>query len=133
MRRAHTQLQCLNVGNCYAPRRQGVASPLAGQMFFRASLFGAFGSSKRWLATNADGSARPLRTEDFYKAGAMTGFVAAFTEGPIDFYKSQIQVQIIRSKTNPDYKAPYTTVGECVRATLRENGFKGPFQVRRNG
>jgi len=107
---------------------KGVASPLAGQMFFRASLFGAFGSSKRWLATNPDGSTRALRTADFYKAGAMTGFVAAFTEGPIDFYKSQIQVQIIRSKSNPDYTPPYTTVGQCVRATIRENGFKGPFQ-----
>jgi hypothetical protein len=109
---------------------QGVASPLAGQMFFRASLFGAFGSSKRWLATNADGSARPLVTSDYYKAGAITGFIAAFTEGPIDFYKSQIQVQIIRSKSDPTYKPPYTTVSACVRATLRDNGFKGPFQVR---
>lgn len=97
-------------------------------MFFRASLFGAFGSSKRWLATNADGSTRPLRTADYYKAGAITGFIAAFTEGPIDFYKSQIQVQIIRSKSDPAYKPPYTTVSACVRATLRENGFKGPFQ-----
>ena len=35
------------------------------------------------------------------------GFVAAFSEGPIDFYKSQIQVQIIRSKQNPDYKREY--------------------------
>ena len=34
----------------------------------------------------------------------MTGFLAAFTEGPIDFYKSQIQVQIIRSKADPNYK-----------------------------
>ena len=34
----------------------------------------------------------------------MTGFVAAFTEGPIDFYKSQVQVQIIRSKGDPNYK-----------------------------
>jgi solute carrier family 25 carnitine/acylcarnitine transporter 20/29 len=58
---------------------QGVASPLAGQMFFRASLFGAFGESKRWLATNADGSSRALRTSDYYKAGAITGFIAAFT------------------------------------------------------
>jgi solute carrier family 25 carnitine/acylcarnitine transporter 20/29 len=64
-------------------------------MFFRASLFGAFGSSKRWLATNADGSVRPLRTADYYKAGAITGFIAAFTEGPIDFYKSQIQVSVV--------------------------------------
>jgi hypothetical protein len=73
------------------PPPQGVASPLAGQMFFRASLFAAFGASKRWLATGADGKPRPLAAADYYKAGAMTGFVAAFTEGPIDFYKSQIQ------------------------------------------
>ena len=121
---ARKTVQWEGLGGLY----KGVASPLAGQMFFRASLFGAFGSSKRWLATDADGSARPLRTADFYKAGAMTGFVAAFTEGPIDFYKSQIQVQIIRAKTVPDYVPPYTTVGACVRATLKENGFRGPFQ-----
>ena len=38
------------------------------------------------------------------QAGAITGGVAAFAEGPIDFYKSQIQVQIIRSKSDPNYK-----------------------------
>lgn len=72
-----------------------MASPLVGQMFFRASLFGAFGESKRWLGTNADGSQRPLQRLDFYKAGMMTGFVAAWTEGPIDFYKSQMQACIV--------------------------------------
>ena len=41
------------------------------------------------------------------QAGAITGFVAAFSEGPIDFYKSQVQVQIIRAKANPDYKGAY--------------------------
>ena len=35
------------------------------------------------------------------QAGAITGFIAAFTESPIDFYKSQIQYQIIRSKSKP--------------------------------
>jgi hypothetical protein len=88
---------------------QGVASPLAGQMFFRASLFSAFGASKRWLGTNADGSTRALTDIDFFKAGFITGAVAAFFEGPIDFYKSQIQVQIIRAKSDPNYK------GECFR------------------
>ena len=39
-----------------------------------------------------------------------TGFVAAFTEGPIDFYKSQIQVQIIRAKQIPDYKREYIQI-----------------------
>lgn len=82
---------------------QGVASPLAGQMFFRATLFSAFGASKRWLGTNADGTTRELTDFDYFKAGAITGFAAAFTEAPIDFYKSQIQVQIIRSKADPNY------------------------------
>lgn len=37
-------------------------------MFFRATLFSAFGASKRWLATNPDGSTRTLSTADYYKA-----------------------------------------------------------------
>lgn len=45
-----------------------------------------------------------LRDWSVMQAGAITGFIAAFTESPIDFYKSQIQYQIIRSKSNPDYK-----------------------------
>jgi solute carrier family 25 carnitine/acylcarnitine transporter 20/29 len=107
---------------------QGVASPLAGQMLFRATLFSAFGESKRWLGTNEDGTMRELTNLDFYKAGMITGFVAAFTEAPIDFYKSQIQVQILRSKSDPTYKPPYTTVSQCVKATLATSGVRGPFQ-----
>lgn len=96
-------LQWEGVGGLY----KGVTSPLAGQMFFRATLFSAFGASKRWLGTNADGSTRALETLDFFKAGFITGAAAAFTEAPIDFYKSQIQVQILRSRADPTYK------GEC--------------------
>eukprot|EP00887_Chlorella_sp_A99_P003975 scaffold11.g3975.t1 len=112
------------VGGLY----KGVASPLAGQMFFRATLFSAFGASKRWLGTNPDGSARPLTDADFFKAGFITGTVAAFTEGPIDFFKSQIQVQIIRAKSDPTYKPPFTTVLQCVRSAVATNGIRGPFQ-----
>lgn len=117
-------LQWEGVGGLY----KGVTSPLAGQMFFRATLFSAFGASKRWLATNPDGSTRALSTADYYKAGFITGAAAAFTESPIDFYKSQIQVQILRARADPAYKAPYTSVSECVRATLRTSGLRGPFQ-----
>eukprot|EP00803_Ostreobium_quekettii_P004763 evm.model.scf_688.1 EVM.evm.TU.scf_688.1 scf_688:9330-12090(-) len=98
-------------------------------MAFRASLFGAFGSAKRWLATNSDGTTRPLTASDFYKAGLITGFVAAFTEGPIDFYKSQMQVQKIRETVNPAYKSPYGNMLGCVKATIRENGIRGPYQA----
>lgn len=45
-----------------------MTSPLAGQMFFRMSLFSVFGGAKRWLGTNPDGSARQLTTADFFKA-----------------------------------------------------------------
>jgi solute carrier family 25 (mitochondrial carnitine/acylcarnitine transporter), member 20/29 len=117
-------LQWEGVGGLY----KGVASPLAGQMLFRATLFSAFGESKRWLGTNPDGTVRELTNLDFYKAGMMTGFIAAFAEAPIDFYKSQIQVQILRSKSDPSYKPPYTTVTQCVKASLATSGFRGPFQ-----
>lgn len=38
------------------------------------------------------------------QAGAITGLTASFTEGPIDFYKSQVQYQIIKTQTEPSYK-----------------------------
>jgi hypothetical protein len=50
---------------------QGVTSPLAGQIVFRATLFGAFGAAKRWLSTNSDGTTRALTTLDFYKASTL--------------------------------------------------------------
>lgn len=107
---------------------KGVTSPLAGQMLFRSIMFGAFGQTKTWFATNKDGSVRAPRYSDFYKAGAVTGGIAAFVEGPIDFYKSQIQVQIIRARADPKYKPAYTSVFSCVKATLATNGYRGPFQ-----
>ncbi|EIE24179.1 mitochondrial carrier [Coccomyxa subellipsoidea C-169] len=107
---------------------KGVTSPLAGQIVFRSVLFGAFGAAKRWLSTNPDGTTRALTTLDFYKAGAITGFVSAFAEGPIDFFKSQIQVQIIRAKGDINYKPAFTSVSGCVRSVFRHNGPLGPFQ-----
>ncbi len=47
------------------------------------------------------------------QAGAITGFVSAFAEGPIDFFKSQIQVQIIRSKSDPNYKRATSPSAFC--------------------
>lgn len=107
---------------------KGVAAPLAGQLMFRASMFTAFGASKRFLEQNADGTTRKLTNADFYKAGAMTGLACAFTEGPIDFYKSQLQVQIIRAKSDPNYKPPFTSALDAVKQTIRTNGIRGPFQ-----
>lgn len=38
------------------------------------------------------------------QAGALTGIGASFAEGPIEFYKSQLQIQRIRQQTSPAYK-----------------------------
>jgi solute carrier family 25 (mitochondrial carnitine/acylcarnitine transporter), member 20/29 len=112
----------------FAGLYKGVTSPLAGQMFFRASLFSAFGSSKRYLATNPDGTQRALTTRDVFLAGAVTGAAIAFTESPIDFFKSQLQIQIIRSKMDPNYKPPFSSLVGCVKGVVAENGFLGAYQ-----
>lgn len=155
-------------------------------MFFRATLFSAFGASKRWLAENPDGTTRALTSTDFFKvggwvggkraaghaaplaledlraaqlgwvwwrrwldctlgprlpsqtrwmvaeapthtpctglpvphlsrqAGFITGAAAAFAESPIDFYKSQIQVQMVRAKSDPTYKGEYRRYMYCL-------------------
>ena len=49
-------------------------------------------------------------------------------ESPIDFYKSQWQSQIIKAKQTPGYVPPYKSVGECVAASIKYSGVKGPFQ-----
>lgn len=121
---ARKTVQWEGLGGLY----KGVTSPLAGQMLFRASLFSSYGWAKRWLATNSDGTTRPLTDRDYYIAGAITGALIATTESPIDFYKSQLQVQIIRSKTVPGYTAPFTTLSGCIREVYRTNGLMGSFQ-----
>lgn len=60
---------------------QGVTSPLAGQMFFRATLFSTFGAAKRWLGTNPDGSTRALTTANYYEVRSRQG-VAPMSQGP---------------------------------------------------
>ena len=46
--------------------------------------------------------------------GFITGAVAAFAESPIDFYKSQIQVQMVRAKSDPAYKGePGFSATDC--------------------
>lgn len=115
------------VGGLY----KGVTSPLVGQMFFRSVLFTAYGQSKDMLLRkrkSEEGAGAVLRASDYFVAGGITGFCAAFAEGPIDFYKSQMQVQIVRAKADPSYKPPFEGIQQCVRQSVQYNGFRAPFQ-----
>jgi len=103
---------------------KGMSSPLAGQMAFRATLFTSFSQSKLFLANQQNGGG--LSQAQFFLAGGMTGGVVSFAEGPIDFYKSQMQVQSIKAASNPGLKQP--NMMETVKSSIQYNGIRGPFQ-----
>ncbi|PRP89157.1 mitochondrial carrier protein [Planoprotostelium fungivorum] len=104
---------------------KGIASPITGQVFFRANMFFSFAEAKRFLSGYGS---RPLRNIDYFIAGGFAWFTGTFFECPIDLVKSQLQVQVIRSKTIPDYVAPYTNMTQCASAIVRTNGFFGLYQ-----
>eukprot|EP00884_Botryococcus_braunii_P004247 jgi/Botrbrau1/13823/Bobra.0056s0065.1 len=60
---------------------KGVTSPLAGQMFFRATLFGAFGASKRYFGTDANSKPRPLTDLDLYKVWELANILQKHFSG----------------------------------------------------
>jgi len=104
---------------------KGVSSPLAGQILFRAGLFLSFAESKRMLSGNG---ARKLTMRDMFLAGSIAWGCGTAFECPIDFVKSQMQVQIIRSKSIPGYVMPFKTMIQCAKMVVRTNGITGPYQ-----
>ena len=51
-------------------------------------------------------------------------------EGPIDLFKSQMQIQIIKSKTIPGYVPQFRGVAHAAQVITAHNGvLKGSFQV----
>ena len=101
---------------------KGVTSPLAGQMFFRATLFFGYARAKEIVGVSPDD---PL---SYCKAGALAWLAGSFFESPIDLYKSQWQMQIIKAKQTANYVPEFKTVGECVKASIKHSGIRGPFQ-----
>ncbi|EGD79686.1 hypothetical protein PTSG_10670 [Salpingoeca rosetta] len=103
---------------------KGVTSPLAGQMFFRATLFFSFGQSTRLLQWLREENGQRLPALHYFAAGAMTGAAAAMVESPIDLFKSQVQTDIHR-KT-----AMRRSVLDVARECVRTNGvIRGPYQA----
>lgn len=105
---------------------KGVGSPLVGQMFFRACMFLSYGQSVHLIQSYLTDK-RPMETKWYFLAGAMTGFVSAFIESPIDFFKSQVQVEVIRTKKTGQ-AARYRNVFHCASTIVKERGIKGAYQ-----
>jgi solute carrier family 25 carnitine/acylcarnitine transporter 20/29 len=104
---------------------RGVGSPIVGQMFFRATLFTSFYQFTALLA-DKDHPGQRLASAKYFLAGSMTGFVAAFVEGPIDLLKTKMQIEIIRMKGGGTPR--YRNVFHAGRVIFHEFGFRGLFQ-----
>jgi len=104
---------------------KGVGSPIVGQMFFRAIMFSGYGQSlgfwERWTGKKQ----MPIRY--YFYAGCMTGIYAAFVEGPIDLFKSQVQVDILRVRQH-NLPAQYKNVFQCARTIYSQYGIRGCYQ-----
>lgn len=105
---------------------KGMQSPLAGEGFFNACQFWAYGTSKAWLLDRRrqqqTNTSVELTEGDYFIAGALTGAASSFVECPIDLFKSQLQTQIFR--TQPLFR----TFPECMSYVWRHGGIRGVYQ-----
>lgn len=92
-------------------------------MLFNAVQFLTYGQMKELI-----GHGEILTLPQTFVAGAFTGVAVSFVETPMDLFKSQLQVQIIRAKDNPEYKAKFTTVGGAIKEIIKTNGIFGCYQ-----
>lgn len=104
---------------------KGVSSPLVGQIFFRANMFLAFGEAKRFFSNNGQ---RKMKIIEYYYCGSVAWGWGAIAECPIDFFKTQMQIQIIKSKTNPNLVPEYNGIVDCFKKVMKSNGIKGAYQ-----
>lgn len=104
---------------------KGVSSPLVGQMFFRACLFLSYGQAKIYLSDNGQ---KKLSYIDYFKAGAIAWVFATIAECPIDFFKTQMQIQIIKSKTIEGFVPEYANMKDCFSKIIKLNGPAGAYQ-----
>ena len=92
-------------------------------MIFNAVQFIVYGQAKE-----AIGHGEILSLPNTFLAGAITGVAVTFVETPMDLFKSQLQVQIIRAKDNPEYKAQFTSVSGAIKQIIKTNGILGCWQ-----
>jgi len=101
---------------------KGVFSPLCGQMFLNATQFLSWGQSVALVTYGTDKTAATMSVSDYAKAGVLTAFACGLVESPIDFFKSQLQVQIF--KKDPLFR----TVPQCFKYILNNFGLRGAYQ-----
>lgn len=95
----------------------GIYSPLAGQMFFRACSFTTNIWTKKFF--NVQNTKDNFNFQKNFLCGVLTGFTISFIESPIDFIKTKLQVQIIKSKMDPSSEIKYNSVTSCAKYYMK--------------
>jgi solute carrier family 25 (mitochondrial carnitine/acylcarnitine transporter), member 20/29 len=106
---------------------KGVASPLVGQMFFRANMFFSYGQSVVLLKHISGSNSKTMTLPWYFVAGFLTGLGVSFIECPIDLFKSQVQVEIINTR-NTGAPAKYSSVFNCAKTIYSTRGIRGCYQ-----
>ncbi|GMH98742.1 hypothetical protein TrST_g13635 [Triparma strigata] len=115
----------------------GVASPLVGQMYFRAGSFAAFHYIHSIVESNLNPTTNPSPSHNSdsntskYKrlilSGGITGAFISILENPIDVIKTKLQVLIMKEKVNKSYQKPFHDTPSCVRFLVNKYGVSGLF------
>eukprot|EP00918_Siedleckia_nematoides_P037511 GHVU01081320.1.p1 GENE.GHVU01081320.1~~GHVU01081320.1.p1 ORF type:complete len:307 (+),score=12.32 GHVU01081320.1:391-1311(+) len=106
---------------------KGVGSPLVGQMFFRATFFTSYYQITTFLGERRGlSSGERLRKYEYFIAGMVTGGIISFVEGPIDLFKTKMQIQIIRQKSGAEVQ--YRNVFHAGYVISKTYGIRGALQ-----
>lgn len=63
------------------------------------------------------------------QAGALAWATASLAEGPIDFYKSQMQKELVASKINPNHVPEHRSIVSVVKKSVELNGIRYEQQL----
>lgn len=94
---------------------RGIQSPISGLLLMNGLLFFGYGTARRALGETKQ---TPLTVQQLATAGGLAGITVTFAEGPVDFLKTQLQVNSSR----------YTGFFNCASTILRKRGPMGIFQ-----
>jgi len=111
-----------NEGFCGLYR--GVQAPLSGLAFLNACIFLSYGQASKLAADLTNSQQTQLPLTGVFVAGAIAGFPVSFVEGPIEFFKCQLQMQ---KGLHPRH-AKYSGLVDCCRKIIQEKGPHGAMQ-----
>jgi len=103
---------------------KGMGSPLVASMFFRSVFFTTYHQSVS-IMQKGDWNTS-LTLPQYLLCGAITGITISFIEGPIDLFKTKMQIQIIKSGRNSP--GQYRHVFHAGWSICKTYGVRGMYQ-----